>query len=162
MTRELIILLTNLKESFVAILAMILAFLSPIVPLLLLVGVAIALDTILGCLRARKLGQKITSRKLSQVVSKMVLYQTAVILFFCIEKYVLSDIIGMFTQIPLILTKLVTSTLLFIELLSINENLNSAYGFNLWTKFKDMVGRAKSVKDELEDTVGNGDESNHA
>lgn len=145
------VLIMNLKNSCTMVAGIILAFLAPIVPLLILVGIAIAADTIFGIIRAKKLKQKITSRKMSQIVSKMVLYQGAVILFYSIEHFILGDIIGLFTSIPLILTKLVTATLLFIELTSVSENIESAYGINLWKKFKQMLTRAKQVKEELED-----------
>jgi len=144
-------LILNIRNSSITIVGMLLTFLTPIIPLIILVGVAIAADTIFGIIKAMKLKQKITSRKMSQIVSKMVLYQGAVVLFYCIEHFILSDIIGLFTSIPLILTKLVTATLLFIELTSVSENIESAYGINLWKKFKRMLTRAKQVKEELED-----------
>lgn len=149
----------NIRNSSITIVGMLLTFLTPIIPLIILVGVAIFLDTIFGIIKAMKLKQKISSRKLSQIVSKMVLYQGAVILFYNIEHFILGDIIGLFTSIPLILTKLVTSTLLFIELTSVSENIESAYGINLWKKFKQMLTRAKQVKEELEDFKD--DESNN-
>ena len=46
---------------------------------------------------------------------------------------------------------MVTATLLSIELTSVSENIESAFGINLWKKFKQMVSRAKDVKGELED-----------
>ena len=150
------VLLMNLKNSIMMIAGIILAFLMPIVPLMIIVGIAIAADTIFGIIRAKKLKQKITSRKMSQIVSKMFLYQGAVVLFYSIEHFILGDIIGLFTNIPLILTKLVTTTLLFIELTSIAENVESTYGINFWKKFKEMVKRAKDVKDELEDFKDDG------
>jgi len=152
-------LILNIRNSSITIVGILLTFLTPIIPLLILVGIAIAADTIFGIIRAKKLKQKITSRKMSQIVSKMVLYQGAVILFYSIEHFILGDIIGLFTSIPLILTKLVTSTLLFIELTSVSENIESAYGINLWKKFKQMLTRAKQVKEELEDFKD--DESNN-
>jgi len=151
-------LILNIRNSSITIVGILLTFLTPIIPLLILVGIAIAADTIFGIIRAKKLKQKITSRKMSQIVSKMVLYQGAVILFYSIEHFILGDIIGLFTSIPLILTKLVTATLLSIELTSVSENVESAYGINLWKKFKEMVSRAKQVKEELEDFKD--DESN--
>ena len=151
-------LILNIRNSSITIVGILLTFLTPIIPLLILVGIAIAADTIFGIIRAKKLKQKITSRKMSQIVSKMVLYQGAVILFYSIEHFILGDIIGLFTSIPLILTKLVTATLLFIELTSVSENIESAYGINLWKKFKQMLTRAKQVKEELEDFKD--DESN--
>ena len=152
-------LILNIRNSSITIVGILLTFLTPIIPLLILVGIAIAADTIFGIIRAKKLKQKITSRKMSQIVSKMVLYQGAVILFYSIEHFILGDIIGLFTSIPLILTKLVTTTLLSIELTSVSENVESAYGINLWKKFKEMVSRAKQVKEELEDFKD--DESNN-
>ena len=151
-------LILNIRNSSITIVGILLTFLTPIIPLLILVGIAIAADTIFGIIRAKKLKQKITSRKMSQIVSKMVLYQGAVILFYSIEHFILGDIIGLFTSIPLILTKLVTATLLSIELTSVSENIESAYGINLWKKFKQMLTRAKQVKEELEDFKD--DESN--
>ena len=148
-------LILNIRNSSITIVGILLTFLTPIIPLLILVGIAIAADTIFGIIRAKKLKQKITSRKMSQIVSKMVLYQGAVILFYSIEHFILGDIIGLFTSIPLILTKLVTATLLSIELTSVSENVESAYGINLWKKFKEMVSRAKQVKEELEDFKDN-------
>ncbi len=152
-------LILNIRNSSITIVGILLTFLTPIIPLIILVGIAIAADTIFGIIRAKKLKQKITSRKMSQIVSKMVLYQGAVILFYSIEHFILGDIIGLFTSIPLILTKLVTATLLFIELTSVSENIESAYGINLWKKFKQMLTRAKQVKEELEDFKD--DESNN-
>ena len=54
---------------------------------------------------------------------------------------------------------MVTATLLSIELTSVSENIESAFGINLWNKFKEMLSRAKAVKDELEDFKD--DESNN-
>ena len=166
MIHQTTVLLMNIKASTCAILGILLAFFLPIVPLLLIVGAAIALDTIFGIVRAKKLGEPVTSRKMSKLISKMVLYNAAVVLFFCIERYILGGIIGAFTEIPLILTKLVTATLLFIEITSISESYEAITGVSLWGKFKAMVARTKEIKGLVksvkEDTkpIGTGDESN--
>lgn len=147
------ILIMNLKTSLSAVFGIVLAFLMPIIPLMLTVGAAIAIDTICGIMKAKKLKDKITSRKMSKLISKLVLYQSAVVLFFCIEKFILSDIIGLFTSIPLILTKLVTTTLLFIEATSINENYQTITGISIWKKFKDLLARAKEIKEDVGEIV---------
>ena len=122
-----------------------------IVPLILIVGAAIGLDTIIGIYRSYKLKESITSRKLSRLISKMVLYQSAIVLFFCIEKYILNDFIVVFTAIPLILTKLVSVTLIFIEMQSINENWMSITGVSLWGRFKELLNRGKDLKTEIKE-----------
>ncbi len=147
---QLTILLTTLKSSLFKILLIILAFLTPIKALILITGICIALDTIFGIWRSKKKKESITSRKLSAVISKMVLYQSAIILFFAIEKFILSDIIASFTDITLLITKLVTVTLVGIELTSINESFKTVKGYSLFDKFKSLLARAKSLKGEIE------------
>ena len=149
MKTQITILLINFKLSIYAILGIIFSFLIPIIPLFLIIGVSIVIDTVFGILRAKKIKQKITSRGLSQLISKMVLYNSAVLLFFCIEKFILGDIIGIFTSIPLILTKIVATTILFIELKSINENYEIISGINFWTTFKILLQRSKDLKSEI-------------
>lgn len=149
MKTQITILFINFKLSIYAILGIIFSFLIPIVPLFLIIGVSIVIDTIFGILRAKKIKQKITSRGLSKLISKMVLYDSAVLLFFCIEKFILGDIIGVFTSIPLILTKIVATTILFIELKSINENYEIISGVNFWTTFKILLQRSKDLKSEI-------------
>ena len=143
---QILLLMSNLKVSTLAILGIVLAFLMPIIPLILIVGAAIGLDTVFGILRARKLKEPVTSRRLSKIVSKMVLYNSAVVLFFCIEKYVLGDFTLMVTAIPFVLTKLVTTTLLFIEITSISESYKAITGVSLWMKAKMMVSRGVEIK----------------
>lgn len=147
---ELTVLTMNLKTSIIMIGAIILAFLSPIIPLILIVGLCMVLDTIAGIIRAKKLKEPITSRKLSKLISKMVLYQTALITFFCIEKYIIGDFVVLFTSISLFLTKLVAATLAYIEIKSIGENVEIITGKNIWNMFKEMLNRTKELKQEVE------------
>lgn len=148
----LINLLYRFKDYFLYIIAIGVAFVSPIIPLIILVGLCIFFDTITGIAKAVKLKEMITSRKLSTIISKMVLYQAAILLFFGIETYILHDFIKLFIEIPYFLTKLVSITLVMIELVSVNENLEEGFGINLWNQFKIMLKRAKKIKTELEDT----------
>jgi hypothetical protein len=146
-------LLVKIKASLTQIFGILITFLTPIKPLIIIVGVAIALDTFYGVRRAKKTGEKVTSRKLSKIISKMVLYQTAVILFFCVEKFILGDIIGLFTSIPLILTKVVTTVLLYIEATSISESYEIMYGVSLWKKFKELIRRTGETKQEIQEIL---------
>lgn len=151
MKEQVLILLSAIKASLGKFLIIVAAFLIPIKPLILTVGICIAIDTFMGIWRAKKQKENITSRKLSNIISKMVLYDIAVILFYCIEHFILSDIIAKFTDINLLLTKLVAATLVMIELKSIDESFVLIKGYSLWTKFKELLTRAKSLKGKLED-----------
>lgn len=151
MKNEISIMLASVKASLLKVFAIFLAFILPIQPLIITVGLCIAADTIMGIWRSKKLKQAITSRKLSNVISKMVLYQSALLLFFCIEKFILADFIGYFVNIPWFLTKIVACTLAFIELKSISESYTLISGYSLWSKFKEMIKRGKDLKGDIED-----------
>jgi hypothetical protein len=146
------LLLINLKSSYIALFGILLAFLTPIVPLILLVGVAIGFDTVSGIMKAKKL-KTYNSRGLSQICSKMCLYETAIIFLYCVEKYITGDFIGLLTDIPLVLTKLTASYFIFIEASSIDENYKAITGKSLWGKFKFFLRRTKEVSHEVKNVL---------
>lgn len=127
------------------------AFLAPIQGILITVGVLILADTILGVWKARKLKEKISSRKLSQIISKMFLYEGTIVLFFMIDKYILGDILQQFFAVEFLLTKVVALVLASIEVFSCDENYRAVRTYGLWHAFKKLVGRARDVKGELKD-----------
>ncbi|MBC7935382.1 MAG: phage holin family protein [Rhizobacter sp.] len=90
-------------------------------------------------------------QKLSKIISKMVLYQVALITFFILEFFLLGEFVLLFTSIPYLLTKIVAAFFCFIELTSINENIKAVYGLNFFQMFKHLLSRVKEVKDELND-----------
>jgi len=67
------------------------AALAPIKPVMITVGILIISDLITGIWAARKRGEQITSAALGRTVSKMVVYQTAVVTGFLLQKYLLAD-----------------------------------------------------------------------
>ncbi len=131
----------------------VIAFLLPIKGILILVGLMILADTITGIYKAKKRGEVINSRRLSDVVSKMFLYQGAIVLFFMIDKYLLGDIIGIFTTVEYLGTKIVALTLVSIEIKSIDENQMAITGVSLWTRFKDLIKRAKEIRTDIKDVT---------
>lgn len=146
------------KVTLDKILIILSAFLMPIKPLMILVGLMIILDTIFGVWKCKKQGTKVTSKGLSAIVSKMVLYQVAVILIFALEKFMFGDFVQLFTAIPLFLTKVVATLLVGIEITSISENIEEATGVNIWQRIKIMLGRAKKIKDDVNDVLKNNNE----
>ncbi len=150
--KESSLLLINLKNSISTIIFIAIGFLTPITPLILVVIGAILVDTVMGIYRTKKLKgwKSITSNKLSNIISKIIMYCGALILFFCIEKFVIGDIIGQFTTVPLIMTKLVAATLISIEVKSIDESYQLIYKKSLIDAFKKLITRGKSLKSEIE------------
>jgi hypothetical protein len=149
MKSETITLISSLKESFFAFVAIIAAFLAPIAPLLVVVGFTICMDTFFGIWSAKRQGIPITSKKMSMVISKMVLYNSAIILFFIIEKFIMMDFVMLFTSISLFLTKIVAIVLISIELKSMNESYQKITGISLWERFKALLKRTQEIKDDI-------------
>jgi hypothetical protein len=114
-----------------------------------MIGLLITIDTFTGIWKANKLKEKITSRKLSSIISKLALYEITVIMFFLIDKFILNDIILTFFSVPLMLTKIVALVLASIEVMSINENYKVVKGIDLWQSMKLLFARAKDIKDDL-------------
>lgn len=127
-----------------------LMFFTPVVGILIAVGVAIALDTILGIAKAIILKDKITSRKLSNIVSKFVLYQSAILLLYTIDKFLLGEFFKIWFSIPFFFTKVVAIVIIFIELTSMKENFEAAFKVDIFKKLKELLRRSKELKDGVD------------
>ena len=157
MRAQLTILTTTLSNKWPIFLTMLGAFFMPIYGLMFLIGFAIFVDTVTGIWKAKKLKQPITSRKLSRVISKMLLYEITVILFYLIDYFILNDIILTFFSVPLMLTKMLSLVLVSIEVVSINENYKAVKGIDLWISAKNLITRAKELKNDADKIRHNDD-----
>jgi hypothetical protein len=149
MKTQLSILLISIQSKLLTLISICFAFFLPISGILIMIGVLIAIDTFTGIWKANKLKEKITSRKLSSIISKLALYEITVIMFFLIDQFILNDIILTFFSVPLMLTKVVALVLASIEVMSINENYKIVKGIDLWQSMKLLFARAKDIKDDI-------------
>ena len=156
---QLTILLASIQKSMIKLLAVVGAFFLPISGILFLIGFAILVDTLTGLWKAKKLKIAITSRKLSAVISKLFLYELAVIGFYLIDFWILNDIIKQFFSVPLMLTKILSLVLVSIELMSINENYFSIRQISIWQGMKNLFSRAKEIKNDINGIRSNKDSS---
>jgi hypothetical protein len=69
MKTQLTLLLISIQQELLTLISICLAFFLPISGILLMIGVLIAIDTFTGIWKANKLKEKITSRKLSSIIS---------------------------------------------------------------------------------------------
>jgi hypothetical protein len=151
MKSQLSILLATMQANWLKLTATIGAFLMPISGLLFLVGFVIVLDTITGVWKSVKNKVKITSRGLSAIISKMLLYEVTVIMFYMIDQFILNNIILQFFSVELLLTKVLALILVSIEVMSINENYKAVKGLDLWQAMKNLFSRAKDIKKDLDE-----------
>jgi hypothetical protein len=117
------------------------------------VGAAIALDTIFGIYRAVKVKgwDFINSRTLSNIISKMLLYELCIIFLYVIDFFILSEFFEKWFSVSFFATKVCAILLIFIEGVSIKENFEKATGKDIWALLKKALGRANEVKDSIMD-----------
>lgn len=151
MKNELLLLITKLQTYSMQLFAIVSSFFLPISGILILIGVSVILDTLTGVWKSRKLKTPITSRKLSAVISKILLYEVTVMLFYLIDYYILNDIILTFFSVNLLTTKILALVLVSIEVISMNENVKSVKGIDIWQSLKNLFARAKEVTQDFKD-----------
>jgi hypothetical protein len=125
--------------------------LAPVKPMVLMAVATIILDMGFGVWRSVKKNgwASIRSRRLSNTISKSLLYSGAIVFIFLLEKFVLADLLAYFISVDLLLTKAFTAFCVFTEMKSINENYFSVTGINVWEKFMQFVKRSKEQVEEL-------------
>ena len=149
MRTQLSLLILSIQSKILTLISICLAFFLPISGILLMIGVLIIIDTVAGIWKAKKIGEKITSRRLSAIISKLALYEVTVIMFFLIDVFILNDIILTFFSVPFMLTKVVALVLASIEVMSINESWKRVKQVDLWQSAKALFARAKEIKDDI-------------
>jgi hypothetical protein len=143
-----------MKTYALYIVTSLLVFFAPVVGILIAVGVAIALDTVLGIAKAVMIKDKVTSRKLSNIVSKFVLYQSAVLLLYVIDQFLIGEFFKLWFSIPFFFTKCVALVIIFIELTSMKENFEAAFQIDVFQKIKELLRRSKELKDDIDEIKG--------
>lgn len=146
----------NMKTYVLNLLAGLLLFFAPIQGLLLTVGVAILLDTLTGIYKSVKIKgwRSIKSRKLSDIIGKMFLYEMCVVALYPIDYYLLNELTLHIVSIEFFATKLTCVLLIFIELVSIKENIEKARNIDIWAMLKNILKRTKEIKDDVDDITG--------
>ena len=121
-----------------------LAVFLPIKELMLTIGFLVAADMVVGIWKALKLKQRIRSRRMSDTITKLLLYQIAIMSGFLIESFIIAELIP--------ITKLVATVIAVIEFKSIVESIESVTGKDLWSKIKAIVGRkSEDITDAMTD-----------
>jgi len=134
-------------------LASILLLFVPIQGLLIAVGSAIVLDTFTGIFKSVRLKgwRSVRSRKLSNIVSKMALYEICILFLFLIDKFLLNEFIIRSFGITFMFTKICAILLIFVELVSIKENIEETFKIDIWKLLKKVFLRAKEIKSNIDD-----------
>ena len=140
-----------MRQNLLIMLASFWAVLSPVMPMIYLAMLAIFIDTCFGIWRSVKKGgwKAFQSRRLSDTISKSLLYSGAIMFTFLIEKYIAGDIISEFISIELIMTKVFAFFCVMVEIKSINESYESVTGKNVLAALRKFITRTKTNLDEF-------------
>ena len=149
MKEQLLLLITKTKLYSMELLAIVSSFFLPIYGILILIFFCIVFDTITGIWKAKKTKTPVTSRRLSAIISKILLYEATVMLFYLMDYYLLNDIVMTFFSIELLTTKILALVLVSVEIVSINENYKAVKGIDLWASLKNLFARAKEVTSDF-------------
>jgi hypothetical protein len=142
-----------MRTFLLQLLAALLLFFAPIQQLVMVVGIAIMLDTFTGIYKSVKLGgwKSIRSRKLSNIISKLVLYEVSIILLYPIDKFLLNELLLNVVSVQFFSTKVACVLLILVELTSIKENIEAALKINIWQILKRTINRAKEISHDVDD-----------
>lgn len=121
-----------MKDTVMKMAVIVMAVLAPIKGALITCAVLVFIDLITGIWASKISGTPITSAGIRRTVSKVFIYEAAIILAFFTEQYLLGP------DIPAL--KIVTGMIGMTELLSCLENINTISGQNLLKVLIDKLG----------------------
>jgi phage-related holin len=129
-----------MKEWITKGLTVIFAVLAPIKPLIIACGALILADMVTGIIAAKTRKEKLQSAEMRRSLSKMVVYQVAIISAFVLETYMLEGLLPV--------TKVVGGVIGMVEFKSILENASTIAGKDLVQLVIDKLGskNAKGLK----------------
>lgn len=129
-----------MKEYLYKGLLVLAAILAPIKALLISCGVLIIADMVTGIFAAHKRGEAIKSAEMRRSLTKMVVYQVAIISAFVLEKYMLDGLLPV--------SKVVSGVIGMVEFKSILENASAIAGQDIIGLVIEKLGskNAKGLK----------------
>ena len=113
------------------------AFFAPILMLMIATFCLVMVDTVTGLIKAKKIKEKITSRRLGQVVPKLMIYFSFIWAGNIVELY-------MVPQVPWV--SMFAGIIGTIELKSILENASGALGYDAFKAMIQYVSRKSEEK----------------
>lgn len=140
----------QIESAIISALLTMVAFLSPIHGVLLCVGLFIMFDTVMAYWRCKIKKVAWTSKRLRVgLVPKFLSYQSIIILFFLMDKFILFEFTKMFIEVDFLMTKFLACVLIYIEYRSIDETFKIIKGKTLIQYFKEMLKLANDIKDDM-------------
>jgi len=130
------------------------AFISPLLPLALLVTFAAVIDTFVGRWYARTKKEEVTSRKTRiGLMRKLIIYFTALLFCYMVDNFMINEITRNYIWFDWAFTKFIASLLIWIEYTSIDEKIKWVKGNGITDRiieFGNSLKRLIKFKKEVE------------
>jgi hypothetical protein len=89
---------------------------------------------------AKKRGEEITSRKVRLgLISKLITYFSVVVLAYIVDYFIVNEITRNYVWFDYLFTKIFTGIIIYIEALSIDENIKVVRGYSFFDKAKEFL-----------------------
>jgi phage-related holin len=123
-------------------------FISPLLPLALLVSLFSVIDTFVGRWYARQIGEEITSRKTRKgLTNKLSIYFLILITTYLIDRTIVNEIMRNYLWFDFAFTRFFASLLIWVEYQSVDEKIK-------WIKGKGLTDRIVEFGKSLKKIVG--------
>lgn len=127
-----------------------LAFIAPIYPLMATVITFIVADALLEIINSFK-NKEFCPTFGKRLVLKFLSYNICLIIIYVLEVNLLGEFIKMIMNVPLLLTKILSVGLIWLELNSIDENFYKITGKRFVDEFKKLIIFGREIKKEIQD-----------
>lgn len=135
---------TILQTKLLMLLTVIWAFFTPVIPMILTTIFFILLDTFMGLMKVKYLGEQRSSNGFKRgFVPKVIIYTFVLLVVYMADKNITSEFVKHYTQFDFVGTKIVALILIFIECWSIDENFKAIFNVSLIDKFKQFLNYLK-------------------
>jgi phage-related holin len=118
------------------LIAYVIVIITPIIPILIGLGVFIFCAWVTGMIKAYKTKQPITSRKMSQTATKTLLYFMLIICSQILDTHFKINVL-----LPIPVTQIASGFLALIEFKSVTENISEILGIPIWDFIKSKIYR---------------------
>ena len=131
-----------------------LAFIAPIYPLMATVCTFIIADAMLEVINSFK-NHQFCPTFVKRLVLKFLSYNIVLIIIYTLEVNLLGEFVKIIIGIPLLITKLLSVGLIWLELNSIDENFYKITGKRFVKEFKKLIIFGKEIRNEIKDGQDN-------
>jgi len=133
-----------------SILYSLLLFFAPIKGIIVIVALSTMIDTGFGVWKAKKLGEKLSSKAFrSGLVPKLLSYVGTVMMVYGSDVFIINSLVSNVVDVEFMATKVIALTLIINEAKSIDESFEAVKGYSLIAKLLEIINNLKDVKKQL-------------